>query len=101
MCIEKVEIYTLSSTGNPMQYFNSCFPGREHFHAIYHYSTNSCYVTDAIQDAYEKWQPEIPVFISAPTGSGKNYFVQQKLLPQLLLFHNHYLLLLNQVYILF
>ena len=40
MCIEKVEIYTLSSTGNPMQYFNSCFPGREHCHAIYHYSTN-------------------------------------------------------------
>lgn len=87
MCIEKVEIYTLSPTGNPMQYFNTCFPGREDCYAIYHYSTNSCYVTDAIQDAYEKWQPEIPVFISAPTGSGKNYFVQQKLLPYVMTYN--------------
>ena len=38
-------------------------------------------VTDGISNSYKRWQPEIPVFISSQTGKGKNFFVENTLLP--------------------
>lgn len=38
-------------------------------------------VVEAIGDDYTKWIPATPVIISAQTGSGKNYFVENVLLP--------------------
>ncbi|WP_371371030.1 DEAD/DEAH box helicase [Sporomusa aerivorans] len=39
-------------------------------------------VSDAIGNAYQKWNPKTPVLISAQTGAGKNYFVKTILLPE-------------------
>ena len=37
-------------------------------------------VVDCINDDYKKWHPLEPVFIDAPTGTGKTTFVYQKLI---------------------
>ncbi len=42
------------------------------------------YVSDMISDAeVESWHPEVPVMISTQTGTGKNHFIQNKLLGRL------------------
>lgn len=38
-------------------------------------------VVDIIKEGYKEWIPATPVIISAQTGSGKNYFVENVLLP--------------------
>ncbi|CAK7038886.1 DEAD/DEAH box helicase family protein [Phascolarctobacterium sp.] len=38
-------------------------------------------VVDTIKDSYKEWIPATPVIISAQTGSGKNYLVENVLLP--------------------
>ena len=38
-------------------------------------------IAEKIGDEYMQWEPHSKVFISAPTGSGKTYFVLHKLLP--------------------
>lgn len=40
-------------------------------------------VTEAIGDRFKNWEPETPVLIDAPTGSGKTTFVCKKLIPSL------------------
>lgn len=40
-------------------------------------------VTEKIGDEYIQWSPSDKVYISAPTGSGKTYFIFHKLLPSL------------------
>lgn len=44
------------------------------------FKRNSRWVADGIRSDYKKWTSEIPVFISAPTGKGKNHFIENKLL---------------------
>lgn len=49
-----------------------------------HYS-NKKYVADGIsENDIKRFKPQNPVIISAPTGSGKNFFIFNKLLPKLL-----------------
>lgn len=40
-----------------------------------------CRVSDAIGDDYKNWNCADPVFIDAPTGTGKTTFVYEKLIP--------------------
>ena len=43
------------------------------------------YVTDLIgTDWLYKWTPNVPVFISAQTGRGKNFFIQNTIVPEVL-----------------
>ena len=44
------------------------------------YPMTSPSVVESIGDAYKKWHPKNPVFIDAPTGSGKTTFVYKKLI---------------------
>lgn len=50
-------------------------PDEEH---NYH---NTCRVKEAIGEDYKKWNNIEPVFIDAPTGSGKTSFVYERLIP--------------------
>ena len=48
------------------------------------YDTRECgnhFVSDGIGSDYESWQPSKPIFISAPTGKGKNTFIYDKIVP--------------------
>lgn len=42
---------------------------------------NKIYLTDKIQDKYKDWKRRDEIFIKAPTGCGKSYFILFKLLP--------------------
>ena len=42
------------------------------------------YIADVIQDKYTEWKPTDKIFITAPTGSGKTFFILNKLLDYLL-----------------
>lgn len=61
-------------------------------------STN---VTDFIKNEIDNWNNNSPVFISAQTGVGKNYFIREELLPKLIdKYHNEknlILLLSNRI----
>lgn len=46
-----------------------------------HNNPNICRVNEAIGEDYKKWNNIDPVFIDAPTGSGKTSFVYEKLIP--------------------
>ncbi len=39
------------------------------------------FVGDGVGESYKYWEPDKPVFISAQTGKGKNFFVEETLLP--------------------
>ena len=39
------------------------------------------YVSDGIGSDYKSWKPIQPIFISAPTGKGKNTFVYEQIVP--------------------
>ena len=39
------------------------------------------YITEEIGDSYKTWTAEKPVVIHAPTGSGKTFFILNRLLP--------------------
>ena len=54
-------------------------------HYIYKEYSDDYHVSDLIDHDWEcKWVPSTPVFISAQTGTGKNYFVQNILVPAIL-----------------
>lgn len=42
------------------------------------------YIADIIQNEYTEWKPTDKIFITAPTGSGKTFFILNKLLDYLL-----------------
>lgn len=44
-------------------------------------SKHNKWVSDGLEDEIPKWHHQNPVFISAQTGSGKNHFIVEKLLP--------------------
>ncbi len=46
-----------------------------------HNNPNTCRVNEAIGEDFKKWNNIEPVFIDAPTGSGKTSFVYEKLIP--------------------
>ena len=46
-----------------------------------HNNPNTCRVNEAIGEDYKKWNNIDPIFIDAPTGSGKTSFVYEKLIP--------------------
>ena len=49
----------------------------------FYFDDKNSNLTDFIKNEIYKWNPNSPVFISAQTGSGKNYFIQETLLPKL------------------
>lgn len=53
-------------------------------------------VTEKIGDEYMQWSPCSKIFISAPTGSGKTYFVLHKLLPYVVQKNQRILYLVNR-----
>ena len=56
------------------------------------------YVSEAIgDDYYAKWTPSTPVFISAQTGAGKNYFIEEVLIPHAVRKKHTVLILSNRV----
>lgn len=50
-------------------------------------------ISDALEQEYLQWTCENPVFISAQTGSGKNYFILNEIFPSMK--NNEYMLILN------
>lgn len=50
----------------------------------FHFTDSHKYLTDFISGDINKWQPNEPIIISAQTGSGKNHFIQETLLPKLI-----------------
>lgn len=56
------------------------------------------YVSDAIgEDYFTKWTPASPVFVSAQTGAGKNYFIEEVLIPHAVRKKQTVLILSNRV----
>ena len=49
-----------------------------------HYSDKKYVVEGISEDEIKRFKPQNPVIISAPTGSGKNFFIFNQLLPKLL-----------------
>lgn len=59
------------------------FQKQDRLHCQFHYSTSQ-FVSDFItMKMAMNWNPESPVFISAPTGAGKSYFIINQLLCEL------------------
>ena len=51
----------------------------------YIFDNNIQYISDLIgTDWLYKWTPNVPIFISAQTGRGKNYFIQNTMIPEIL-----------------
>lgn len=51
----------------------------------YIFDNNIQYISDLIgTDWLYKWTPNVPIFISAQTGRGKNYFIQNTMIPKIL-----------------
>lgn len=48
------------------------------------------YVTDLVGESWRQWRSDCPVFISAQTGTGKNTFVENKILREVLSHNRHY-----------
>lgn len=85
-----------------MSWFKEKYPKNIQMDVHYYFfNNNEQHLSDYITDTdIVAWSPEIPVVISAQTGIGKNYFVLQNLLNQLLTKHNQkdtILLLVNRV----
>lgn len=57
---------------------------------------SACTVADVIGEDYKGWKDKESVFISAPTGSGKTYFVLNTLLPYFSKAHKKILYLVNR-----
>lgn len=64
---------------------------------------DSKYVSNGLSDIYKYWRHDSAVLISAPTGSGKNHFIIEKLIPyasetnqQIFLFSNRIALNVQQ-----
>ena len=45
-----------------------------------HYKIELTYDSKIIENTNDRWEPSQPVFISAQTGQGKNYFIEHKLI---------------------
>lgn len=54
-------------------------------------------VMDSIGEDYKKWYYKNPVFIDAPTGTGKTTFVYKKLIPHVIENDQHLLLVSNRI----
>ena len=71
----------------PKDYFMQWFREKEssgQIHFNFHFENNKQYLSDILADEIDKWSPEVPVVISAQTGSGKNHFILENLLPKLI-----------------
>ena len=54
---------------------------------VNYHTIDSCYISDGINEDYKSWKKgesgrqSYRVFIESPTGSGKTFFILNKLLP--------------------
>ena len=55
------------------------------------------YVSDALKDEFENWNPRDPILIDAPTGSGKNTFIINELIPKAKKMNKNILILSNRI----
>lgn len=72
---------------------DGCFMSRRYVYAIKcgeqrvtegigdHYKIETQYDAEIRTGANDRWEPSQPVFISAQTGKGKNYFIEHTLIP--------------------
>lgn len=77
----------LSPMKYPKDYFMQWFRKKESSGQIkfnFHFEDQVRYLSDVLTDEIDKWSPEVPVVISAQTGSGKNHFILETLLPKLI-----------------
>ena len=71
----------------PKNYFMQWFREKESFGQIkfnFHFKDQARYLSDVLSNEIDTWRPEAPVIISAQTGSGKNHFILETLLPKLI-----------------
>ena len=59
------------------------FQKQDRLHCQFHYSTSQLVSEFITMKMAMNWNPESPVFISAPTGAGKSYFIINQLLCEL------------------
>ncbi len=55
------------------------------------------YVSNALKDEFENWNPRDPILIDAPTGSGKNTFIIKELIPKAQKMNKNILILSNRI----
>ena len=55
------------------------------------------YVSDALRDEYENWNSRDPIMIDAPTGSGKNTFIINELIPRAKQLKKNILIISNRI----
>ena len=71
----------------PKNYFMQWFREKESSGQIkfdFHFEDQARYLSDVLSDEIDTWSPEAPVIISAQTGSGKNHFILEALLPKII-----------------
>ena len=71
----------------PKNYFMQWFREKEssgQIHLDFHFEDNRRYLSNVLSSEIDEWRPEVPVIISAQTGSGKNHFIMKILLPKLI-----------------
>jgi len=58
---------------------------------------NTKYVSDGLDEYFKTWLPQCPVLISAPTGMGKNHFIENSLLEFALETNTQILIISNRI----
>ena len=72
----------LPKKGNPLSPGTKITP--KDIEIDFHFTDEYKYLNDFVSEGIDTWQPNELVIISAQTGSGKNYFIQEILLPKLI-----------------
>ena len=84
--LEGMKIYTFRQNF-PEKYFMKFLRAElesNHLKLVTRYSEVRYIADEITYDEINSWNNDTPVIISAQTGSGKNYFIQSKLLPKVL-----------------
>ena len=71
----------------PTNYFMHWFREKidsKNINLNFHFHDTEQYLDNFITNEIDNWTSDVPVIISAQTGSGKNHFIQETLLPKLI-----------------
>ena len=71
----------------PTNYFMHWFREKidsKNINLNFHFNDTEQYLDNFITNEIDNWTSDVPVIISAQTGSGKNHFIQETLLPKLI-----------------
>lgn len=65
---------------------------------FYHTIRMNCnYVVDGLKEKVDSWDSRNPIFIDAPTGSGKNTFIREVCIPRALQSGRNILIVSNRI----